>query len=83
MNDCWHVYYKIKGGECVVLDPMLVIYSIAAVVFLLVIVFIIALIVIRVTDVSDLLQETKTMLGENITVRSPMREEKEEKKHDI
>lgn len=65
------------------LDPMLVIYSIAAVVFLLVIVFIIALIVIRVTDVSDLLQETRTMLGENITVRSPMREEKEEKKHDI
>ena len=65
------------------LDPMLVIYSIAAVVFLLVIVFIIALIVIRVTDVSDLLQETKTMLGENTTVRSPMREEKEEKKHDI
>lgn len=65
------------------LDPMLVIYSIAAVVFLLVIVFIIALIVIRVTDVSDLLQETKTMLGENITVRSPMREEKEEKKYDI
>ena len=65
------------------LDPMLVIYSIAAVGFLLVIVFIIALIVIRVTDVSDLLQETKTMLGENITVRSPMREEKEEKKHDI
>ena len=65
------------------LDPMLVIYSIAAVVFLLVIVFIIALIVIRVTDVSDLLQETKIMLGENITVRSPMREEKEEEKHDI
>lgn len=65
------------------LDPMMVIYSIAAVVFLLVIVFIIALIVIRVTDVSDLLQETKMMLGENITVRSPMREEKEEKKHDI
>lgn len=65
------------------LDPMLVIYSIAAVVFLLVVVFIVALIVIRVTDVSDLLQEAKTMLGENITVRSPMREEKEEKKHDI
>lgn len=83
MNDSWHVYYKIEGGEYVVLDPMLVIYSIVAVIFLLVVIFIIAMIVIRVTDATDLLQETKEMLGENIIVRSPMREEKEEEKHDI